>query len=356
MKKLLTLFFAFVFVYTTKAQQRILYVDNTPTAPTGTHVYTSLQAAINASQPNDIIHVKPSATSYGTITITNAYDSITIFGIGYNAEKEISQTSIIDGITLSGYNIKVSGLRITSTVFLANANASGNLSFENNIFDGTVYVGWGHAVSNVLFRNNIFYGFIQTYAARTNTTVFNNCIFSYNTTATNGQVDAFNGTLFAHCLFFGVGGSNVRNTFQESQNSTISNCIFYGRSPKSSVVNGISNTSYNNCYAVDSYDNNFPEGNGNSVNGTLTEIGGNIFNDPTIILQQAWNRRWNPALDPNSIELLEGGDNGTAVGLTGGTIPYKYTGAPLPYIKSFVVPSVIRRGDNLNVKAEATSN
>lgn len=356
MKKLLTIFCAFVFVYTVNAQQRILYVDNTPTAPTGTHVYTNLQTAINASQPNDIIHVKPSATSYGSITITNANDSITIFGIGFNAEKEVSQISEIAGITLSGQNVKISGFRVTSTVFLASAAASGNLSFENNIFDGTIYVGYSFAISNVLFRNNIFYGFIQTYAARINTTVFNNCIFSYNTGTTTGQIDAFNGTLFAHCLFFGAGGSNVRNTFAESQNSTISNSIFYGRSPKSSVVNGISNTTYNNCYAVDSYDNTFPEGNGNSVNGIITSISGNIFSDPAIVVQQTWNRRWNPALDSASTELLNGGDNESAVGLTGGSIPYKYTGTPLPYIKSLVVPAVIRRGDNLNVKAEATSN
>ena len=63
--------------------QNILVADNNPGAPSGSHVYSTLQAAIDASTAGDIIHVIPSATSYGTVEVTTANDSISIYGVGF---------------------------------------------------------------------------------------------------------------------------------------------------------------------------------------------------------------------------------------------------------------------------------
>lgn len=349
MKTISTLFFSLLLfnVYS----QRILLVDNTPSKPGGSHVYATLQAAIDASVANDIIHVKPSSTTYGSITITTAHDSITIYGIGLNPDKEIFQYSAVGAIYITGNNVKISGLRVTSSVFIGYVGTSANLSFENNEFEGSVYVGYSYASSNVLFRNCLINGAFTTDATRATNTVVNNCIFSgYNG---NGQSNLNNGTLISHCLFF---GNSSYSSFSNLNSVTIANSIFFGRSPQATTAS--SNSTFNNCFATQNTNNAFPTANGNSVNGTITTISGNVFADASIVPAANWDINWNPALDPVSTQLIgaNAGNDGTDIGLTGGTIPFNRNAAPLPYIKSLVVPSVIKQGDNLNVTVNALGN
>ncbi len=327
--------------------QTVRLVDNTPSKPGGAHVYSNLQTAINASVAGDIIHVKPSSTSYGNITITAANDSITLYGIGLNPDKEILQQSMIGQVYLSGANnVKISGFYLTTSIYIGYPSAAcANLSFENNQFEGGVYVSYSYATSNVLFRNCIFNSTVTTSATNSNNTVINNCIFDgYNG---NGQVSLHNGTLVSHCLFFGNGSYYAFGTLQSS---TISNSVFYGKGPGATTT---SNSTFNNCYAASNASNVFPTANGNSVNGTVTAITGTLFTDTDIVLGVFWNVDWDVTLGTTS---LAGGDDATPIGLTGGTIPYSTKAAPLPYIKSFVVPSVIKQGDNLNVKINALGN
>lgn len=332
--------------------QNILLVDNTPTAPTGDHVYVDITTALAAAQPGDIIHVKPSSVSYGNVTITTTTDSISIFSVGFNPDKEIQQTTTLGTVYITGQNIKISGFIITGSVYIGYSGTAGNLSFENSQFDGAVHPGWGYTVNNVLFRNCLFRSSFQCYAGRVNSVVANNCIFSYNSTTTAGQIYLYDGTLMNNCLVFGDGAAS-RFAFHQLHNSTVSNTIFYGRSP---AVNGgnYSNSTFNNCYAEQTFDDNIPSANGNSVNNTVPSISGTVFTDTNIGLSLVWNKNWLPDLDPVSTELIDTGDNGTNIGPTGGTIPFNVYGTPLPYIQKMVVPAVIRKGDNLDVSIEAT--
>ena len=83
------------------------------------------ETAIDATVPGDIIHVKPSGTTYGNIVMTGANDSISIFGIGFNPDKEISLTSTIGYLYMSGNNVRISGLRFTSQLRIASGATAG---------------------------------------------------------------------------------------------------------------------------------------------------------------------------------------------------------------------------------------
>lgn len=324
--------------------QNILLVDNTPTAPTGAHVYSTLQAAIDASGPGDIIHVKPSGTSYGNVAITAANDSISIFGIGLNADKEIAQRSELTYMYLSGKNIRISGLVFSSTVYVGYNATAGNVTLDNCEFNSSMYVGYNSVTSNVVVRNCLF-NYYTYFTINANATVIANSIFSFNTTS---QVqDCHNGTLISHCLFFGNGTNH--NAFSNMSNSTVSNSIFYGREPN--IANTNSSNTFNNCLAIHATDT---VQNAGTVNGPVTSLTGNVFASTDIVLQTNWNRDWDPALAAS--ELIGTGDDGTEIGVTGGTIPYSVTGTPLPYIKSFIVPTVIKQGEDLPVEINALGN
>ena len=49
--------------------QTTLIVDHNFNAPTGPHIYSTLQAASNAANPGDTIQVQPSPVAYGNISI-----------------------------------------------------------------------------------------------------------------------------------------------------------------------------------------------------------------------------------------------------------------------------------------------
>jgi hypothetical protein len=354
MKTLLaTLFLGFVYL---ASAQNILLVDNTPSAPSGSHVYSNLQTAVDAASPGDIIHVKPSSTSYGNLTINTSSDSITIYGIGINPDKEIKLNSTIGTVYITGSNIKISGMLITGTVYSSYSSSTANISMENNRFNNSVYTSYSYTSSNVIYRNCIFYHNFYTDASLSNNTVVSNCVFAkVSPSTTSGQVYGENGTLFNHCLFIANGASG-RWAFNDLNYCTVSNTIFYGINP--SPENSYSNATYNNCYSEQAADNNsFPTDAGNSVNGTIATQAGPIFTDANIVLTNGWTTSWDPTLDPTGASgLVAAGDDGTDVGLTGGTIPWSINGAPLPYIKSLVVPSVIKQGNDLDVTIKANGN
>ncbi len=367
MKTLLTLILAVV--ASAGFSQNTLLVDNTAGAPTGTHVYNDLQSAIDATVPGDIIHVKPSNISYGNAVITEANDSITLFGVGYNPDKEIFLLSMIDQLDIDGSGIRLSGLRITSILDIANNNLSNsisNISVDNCQIDRVdVANGTVETANNIVFRNCILGGGgagccsgIINMDADASNVVFNNCIIQTSVTgASPGIVNAQNGTLFTHCLFFSAGGSN-HPAFQALTSATVANCTFFGVSPSILSTPNTNNTFTNNL-TVNGADTVFTIATGSTSINNIgeDELSGGVFADPDVIFQQYWNKDWQVAFDPaSSAQLEDTGNDGTDIGLTGGSIPYKETGTPLPYIKQFIVPSVIKQGNDLPVEISAIGN
>src|SRR5690606_13498335 len=143
---LFTLFIALA-VYAGFAQNTIT-VDNSPGANAD---YADLQPAINFANPNDIIYVHASETSYGQVTITKP---LSIIGFGHsNPDKN----TYLDGIILNDGSdgSYISGLYIDGDIDTNTNNTTilNDLVFENNIIRNMDFNGLG--VNNVLIRGNV---------------------------------------------------------------------------------------------------------------------------------------------------------------------------------------------------------
>jgi len=349
MKHLLTLILAVV--ASVGFSQNILVADNNPGAPSGTHIYPTLQAAINAAVAGDIIHVIPSATTYDGAAINVNKDNISIFGIGFFPDKDGPQVATFNLININASGVRLSGLNTTTLIDIGQDNGSYNgITIENSSI-GYINTGTG-ALSNILIRschiNRVNY--VSTTSISFGNTVSNsvisNCIIDhYATGGTYENMTAYNGTIIKNCIFFGHGN----NAFQTLVNCTVSNSIFYGATP--TAVSSFTNNVLNHCVAVDgtgaAVDLSGYTGTGNisSLNSTQ------IFAEPNInIGDGSWNLTW----DHNVVApLIDAGTDNTDLGVMGGTIPFSVTGTPLPLIKRLLVPEIIKQGDNLNATIEA---
>ena len=352
MKKLIIILFIFQ-LYASNAQT-VLIVDNTPGAPTGSHIFSNFADAINAAVEGDIIHIMPSGVSYGSITIPVGKNGITVYGVGVNPDKETLVRSVVELFTVNGNNIKVGGLVVNSEFRISwNATSALNVTVENMQFNSNAYASYNTSSDGILFRNCVFYSSVIT-TNISNNVVFSNCIFSYSINNATGQVFAENGTIFNNCLFYGNGAS--RYGFTTLNNSIVSNSIFYGRSPL--ATSSTSNSTFNHCFAQDSHNTNeFPTASGtNTLNNIIPYTGMHWLQDSTIAVGLFWNMDNNVMLNPNFSALINGGNDGNDIGLTGGTIPFNKTASSLPYVKSILMPTIIRQGDQLNVSFDAKGN
>lgn len=159
MKNSLLILFLVLSTALATTAQTIRLVDNTPNKPAGDHVYLSLQAAIDSAASGDIIHVKPSESSYGTIHINK---SLKIFGIGFNPQKDIPKICIVEDVYFDAGSdsSRISGFNINE-VLLGAETATYTISgilIDNNEID-QVTLGTSccttRRIDNVLIRNNI---------------------------------------------------------------------------------------------------------------------------------------------------------------------------------------------------------
>jgi len=349
MKTLLTLILAVV--ASVGFSQNILVADNNPGAPGGTHIYATLQAAIDAATAGDIIHLIPSATDYdgtGTVVVNK---SISIYGIGFQPDKDGPLTAEIYRINVNASDVRISGLTIVDYVDIAQDNGSySGITIENS-YIGEVFTGTG-PLANILIRGCIVNranegsGSVSiVFSSSVSNSVISNCILEhYGTTSSYQMITAYNGTIIKNCIFYG----HDNNAFGILQNCTVSNSIFYGVVPNSTATNVFNHNTAVNYSDGSSYDMSGHTGTGN-VN---TPTDSTIFVDSNIVLGATnWAYTWDPSvIHP---DLIDGGTDGNDIGVMGGTIPYSTTGTTLPLIKRLVAPEVIKQGDNLNATIEA---
>ncbi len=354
---------ATILIFTQSYSQNILIADNNPGAPTGDHVYNTLADAITNAVAGDIIHVIPSATTYGTVEVTEANDSISIIGIGFNPDKDGPQLSEVDIVRISGSGIRIAGLYISNQLYIGynNGNYSG-LSIENSdiryILSNS---SAAFSMSNVILRNCLIQN--QTLISSSgislsnrvnNSIITNNIILGYASTGGTGAVSAYNGTIIKNNIFYGTGEADEYG-FEVLENCTVTNNIFFGRNPAART--SIINTVFNNNVSVGNTDNTLPPV-GTNITGvdnvtTLTDET-LVFGDGNIVIGTSWELDWDPT--PTNGLLLGTGSDGTDIGVTGGSIPFDITGTPLPYIQQFLVPEVIRQGTDLDVTVKAIGN
>ncbi|MEJ0055559.1 MAG: hypothetical protein WDN75_07830 [Bacteroidota bacterium] len=195
----------------TVSSQTIRIADNTPTRPGGPNIYATLQAAIDAATPGDIVYIQPSATNYGSVTIGK---QITLQGVGFGITELGDRSSSIGSITLL-------------------SSADGLSSVSNSVFKGFSFDqflfavgGFGTFTYDNIIIENISGRFITTSGATAsihavNNLIVRNCMVNgIYLPMTNANVRIYNNVLNSE-----IGGDNLNFSF--STNPLISNNFFY---------------------------------------------------------------------------------------------------------------------------------
>jgi hypothetical protein len=298
--------------------------------------YTSFSDAQSAANAGDTILVQPSTINYGDISISKR---LIIIGPGHNpSDKQNSQKAFFNIVNFSNvaasdgefngfevYQVNVSAgsmtgvkiklCKITNYIYISN--------FYNDswVIDGCVFTkqadnninGGGYPTANWIIQNCLFNGYV--YSMTSAYTNINNCVF-INTDGTSGIVSCTN--VYAN------------------------NCIFYKASFPSSGV------SFSKCLSyLQSGSPTFP--NGTNYDNT----------DPQFVNVPASGANFSYAYDFHLLStspVLNGGTDGTDIGLYGGNGDFDLNGVPRnPYIKTFNVtgPTTINSGDPLNIYIKA---
>ncbi len=365
----LVLSFLFIFFFSNLSAQNILVVDNNPTAPSGTHVYSTIQAAINAAVDDDIIHIIPSPTNYGSASLSKR---LNIYGIGYTPDTETGYTSALSYMTIDG---SADGSLISGIVF--SAYTSIYFNGNTNLWTCTIESCWlksiedsgSGTVNNVTIKNNIITSSyigaeyavpikLSTVLGATSGIVITNNIIcaeiygSYN----RGLIQAGNFTVITNNLFNGTGESQYHG-FRILTDCIVTNNIFNGISTGSYGTNPFYNNTFVNNISYNAADMTFPPVGYNGTNGGS----GNMENiDPemtSVVNTLHWDITNNPELLPTSPAILAGSD-GFDIGLSGGTYPFSFYGhgTPLPYIHILENAGLVIEGQDLNVTATARSH
>ncbi|MFY0626550.1 MAG: hypothetical protein JXR07_09655 [Reichenbachiella sp.] len=354
---LLGLFFILT-LFGTKAAT--LVANNNPGAPTGTNVYTTLQAAINASSAGDVIYVVPSQVIYDDVTIDK---SLTLLGAGFRPDKDLSIPSEVADISIEANDVRISGLVSANTWYMGwnqNTETYTNITIENCRFGRLRMSSTNNAtISNLLVRNCIITATGGTYDAKafdlyvtSNVIITNNLI---NTSCcSNSGIKATGVTFSYNIIRYHGDDGNVGNTFAEIDACLFEYNIFYGSTQK--VPANSSNNTFNyNLSFANKGDHAFDQiGDANGNTGVGNVAGG----DPefaNLPLGANWSNGYDISLGATSAADNIDGTGGIA-GPTGGLTPWDPDGSLLPTIQSITLPSVIPVGDDLNVNIKGKGN
>jgi len=343
MKNLYFLFLFTPFALSLNAQN-LITVQHGSTAT----FYTDLQASITAAQDGDYIYIPGGAWGLNN-QIININKRLNIYGAG-----ALVDSSSAIGISFLNYNFRfnsgssnsiVSGCKFATTVVVGydtcvqNVN---NIVFQSNHFLNTLQLfekcGNAQVINNVILEcningsqnfnlsNNIIYGHFRPY--------------SYNSTPPNGSV--------SNCFI-----NNLGNYSQTINAGTI---VF-----KNNFINGYTsyaNLSFNSCIFI----NNFTTFSFSSFNISNTYINNQIVTLSSIFTNVPSGNSYGPSNNYHIITSSpahNAGEDGTDIGIYGGTNPWKEGLVPAnPHIRFSNINSQTGAGGNLpvNIKVGAQDN
>jgi hypothetical protein len=367
--------------------------DNNFNAPTGPNVYSTIQAAVNASSPGDIIQVQPSPTTYGSVSINKP--NLTLMGIGFNVDKDIplssnmgsitltnnaDNTSDSDGTVIRGLYIdnifpgyKTGPTYVLENIIIENCNINylrtvnnatyaliDGMEIRNNYFRGQYNAGLNidADATNVIIRNNlILFGLRFVSTTPGSNIITNNILYDGIYINASGTT-----TTILNNNFMGASGTD--NAFTTKLlDCIVANNIFYGMTPSlapggSTSTNFQRNSFTNNLVFSTGDDTMPPTGGGVGNSGT-----GNIISTPSFVNSQlldTWSGSYDFTLQGGSL-AINGGSDGSDIGITGGS--YSWTDANFvlkttaaPVIQILNTSTVINPGDDLPVRIKANSN
>lgn len=265
MKQITSLLIAIILGLAASAQT-IHIADNNVNRPTGANIYSTIQAAVTAALPGDIVYVTPSDVKYNeTVTIGK---KIKLVGAGFNSDLGTRRSSLttlnlvtsLDG-TNPIANSEFTGLIIDYIDFTTGSDV-GSFSFNNLIFENCNWYqmkssGNHRAINDLIIRNNFFAEVnLNSSSGNTNIRIYKNIIQPDNYRLLIRLSNCTN-PLISNNLFFpfppggydnrpiGIANStNVRiehnifsktnngqPTFEYLQNAMVVNNIFYGLTP-----------------------------------------------------------------------------------------------------------------------------
>jgi hypothetical protein len=347
MKNLVTIvLFVLAFAATHMAQaQTIRRVNNTGLTIAGVNIYTTLQAAHDAANANDIIYLEPSNISYGNL---NCVRPLIIIGNGYyltqNPGLQLdTRESLIGSVNFASGS---DGSRITGCVASAIYAGASNLTIERNHITSQFYTGYNSNIgsvgaNNVIFRQNFLDGQFYFYqgstvaTAVTNVNVTNNIIVGGISTPSGNYIRMAN-ILISNNVVGNLTGNSGGGI--DVDNSIVKNNILTQTTGTGSFP------TRNNAYSYNISGNTaFGTANGNQQNIAPSAIfvGGTASTDGAFQL-----RTGSPAIGT--------GENGVDIGAFGGTLPYRIAGIPnVPSIYQF---NQSVSGNSLNGSISTRSN
>jgi len=362
--------------------------DNNVGAPTGPNIFSTVQEAVNAASPGDIIQVQPSPATYGSVSIRTK--NLTLMGIGFNVDKETPLSSVLldisltnnaandsdaDGVILKGLKfrnlfpgVNTGPVFVLENVLIYNCSftaISGTWGYSE--VDGfemrdcylSSSIGFWAVIRNSLFRNNLVLADIRVYTSAYDTSFANNIFYGgiYIVTQ-SGSITILNNN------FIGATGSETAfNT--RLKYLMVNNNIFYGSTPSIAVSGSLSdefrfNTFSNNLVYATGDDTMPPTG---GTSGTDNNGLNNIVANPNFVngaVSNTWSAAYDFTLQAGSPAIGAGSD-GLDIGIYGGTYPFQDTNFVLkttdaPVIQILNTSGVINPGDNLPVRVKAKSN
>ena len=353
-------------LWAANARAATLVANQNANAPTGSNIYSTLQAAIDAASAGDVIHVVPSAStsgspvSYGDVTVSK---QLTILGNGINPDKDLPEISLAGRITLlrdaSGdpSGTVISGMKLSYVDFSGSSTLQvSNVEIKKchlRVCSDPIDLSKG---DNVIIRNCVLEttcsGFQRAinanYTENTNITISNNVFVENSVYVRNGTVA---NNLFLHFL------TSTGVAINSTTNSTINNNIFYGPAP---ATTNVGSSAYNHNLSFSPHD----PGSGNNVMpppGSGSNTGVNNINDQDPLLAgvpsggtNAWAFNYDLSLQSGSPGKNAGTDSND-IGVFGGTYPWDLTPA-IPIIRKLNTSAVVPQGTNLSVTVEAKSN
>lgn len=334
--------------------QTIRRVNSTP-GITGVNIYTTVQAAHDASVAGDIIYIEPfntDNTNYGTLTINRR---ITVIGTGYNptlvtGSSFDKRTVSLNSITLNqgSAGSRITGLTI-SNISLYDANCIFDRNNISNIYLSYQTIeGVTTIANNTTIRNNIILGDINGTGNQSGT----GGITTNNSSITNNIIRGTVNYLVSATINRNTFYNTNAYVFRDVDASTVTANIFDARD-----ANSFFTTEGTNCQGTTLSNNlctrhaGLPANNGN-VNS--------ISSSTVFIVTNPWTA--SPFLESN-LELsptspaLTVGPSSTPIGAFSGTTPFVPSGLTnIPFITDFSINGIGNVNSPLIINVKARSN
>lgn len=343
-KIIITYFLASAFIF--MQAQNIITVNNIVGSIAD---YNNLQEAIDSASTGDIIHLYPSGSSYGNITLEK---QIAIYGMGYfvgannepNTQATIGETnvgfidfsdgssgSIAQGMTINSYisfrnvsNINISHCKILSYLLFSSSSSSNNVSIKRCFLSYSgINLTSGSSHTGLVLENNIIECSASNFYANSISSISGISMKNNSIYLTNNSSCALR---FTNIIF--------ENNIIVADNTNLS--ISSGYEPISYSYNITSDTIFSGCATCEIHTasdifEGFPSAGGSSQDYRFTL------------------KATSPAKNFSSL--------GEDIGAFGGSSPYRLSGIPdIPNIYYLDVPSSGSSVSGINIRVKARAN